>query len=93
MPLTNIEEALELSKISVLSNLNKWDVVNEVHKHARKNSERRRVTVKGIDDFWQANLVEIMAYESFNTIYRYLLTVINTFSKKAWVEGNKIKLL
>ena len=46
------------------------------------NFERRRVIVKGTDDLWQAVLVQIIAYESYNIGYRYLITVKDTFSKK-----------
>ena len=72
-------------------NVNKRDIVNELHKEARKNLARRRVIVKGIDDLWQADLVEMIAYKSYNRGYRYLLTVIDTFSKKAWAEAVKNK--
>ena len=47
-------------------NLNKRYILHELHKQIRKNFERRRVIVKGIDDLWQANLVEMIAYESYN---------------------------
>lgn len=53
-------------------NVNKRNVVNELHKQTRTNFLRIRDIVKGIDDFWQADLVELIAYESFNRRYRYL---------------------
>lgn len=67
------------------------EVVNELHKLARKNFKRRHVIIKGIDDLWQADLVEMGNYEAKNNGYRYLLTVIDTFSKKAWVVPVKNK--
>lgn len=66
-------------------------IVNELHAQARKNFHRRRVVMKGIDDLWQADLVEMGNYSTFNKGYRYLLTVIDTFSKYAWVEPTKSK--
>ena len=39
--------------------------------------------MKGIDDLGQADLVEMGSYETHNNGYRYLLTVIDTFSKKS----------
>lgn len=72
-------------------NQDKREIVNELHKQARKNFVRRRVVMKGIDDLWQADLVEMGSYVNFNSGYRYLLTVIDTFSKKAWVEAIKNK--
>jgi len=37
-----------------------------------------------IDDLRQADLVEMINYELYNECYRYLLTVIDMFSKQAW---------
>ncbi|KAJ8909513.1 hypothetical protein NQ315_012837 [Exocentrus adspersus] len=39
----------------------KIQLVNELHKPARKNYPRRRTIIKGLDDLWQSDLVE-MAY-------------------------------
>jgi len=36
-----------------------------------------------IDDLRQADLVEMINYELYNECYRYLLTVIDMFSKQA----------
>lgn len=72
-------------------NVDKREIVNELHKQARKNFKRRRVIVKGIDDLWQADLVEMGSYATHNNGYRYLLTVIDTFSKKAWAVAVKNK--
>ncbi|XP_037898413.1 uncharacterized protein LOC119643140, partial [Glossina fuscipes] len=47
--------------------------------------------MKGIDDLWQADLVEMITYAVQNNGYRYLLTVIDTFSKKAWAMAVKNK--
>lgn len=69
----------------------KRDLVNELHKQARKNFKRRRVVMKGIDDLWQADLVEMGDYSTYNKNYRYLLTVIDTFSKFAWAAPLKTK--
>lgn len=66
-------------------------VVNELHKPARKNFPRRRVITKGIDDLWQADLVELGSYHKQNNNYRFLLVVIDTFSKFSWVSPLKNK--
>lgn len=66
-------------------------VINELHSQARKNFKRRRVIMKGIDDHWQADLVEMRNYSSLNKGYCYLLTVIDTFSKYAWAAALKTK--
>ena len=60
-----------------------------LHKPIRKKFETRRVYVKGIDDQFQADLVEMREYSKENSGYNYLLTVIDCFSKYAW--GKPIK--
>lgn len=71
--------------------MEKRKVVNELHTQARKNFKRRRVITKGIDDLWQADLVEMGNYSKANKGYRFMLTVIDTFSKYAWGEALKSK--
>ena len=61
----------------------KLTVVRELHKQVRKNYPRRRVQIRGIDETWQADLVEIIPYFKINKGFRYLLTVIDIFSKYA----------
>lgn len=74
-----------------MTNQFKEDVVNELHKPARKIFRRRRVVVKGLNDLWQADLVEMIPYWKFNKGYRYMLVVINVFSKYVWIEPIKSK--
>lgn len=69
----------------------KKDVVNELHKPARRRFKRRRVIVKGLNDLWQADLVEMQPYAKFNKGYRYILVVINAFSKYVWALPVKSK--
>lgn len=71
--------------------MEKRTIVNELHSKARKNFVRRRVVMKGIDDLWQADLVEMGNYSTVNKGYKYLMTVIDTFSKYAWAEPTKTK--
>lgn len=71
--------------------MSKLNIVNELHKQARKNFKRRKVIIKGIDDLWQIDLVEMGAYSNVNNGYRYMLTVIDCFSKYAWARAIKTK--
>lgn len=73
-----------------MSNVKK-EIVNELHKPARRNFRRRHVIVKGIQDLLQADLVEMIPYAKFNKGYRYILVVVNVFSKYAWAEPVKRK--
>ncbi|KAJ8947356.1 hypothetical protein NQ318_002882 [Aromia moschata] len=69
----------------------KWQLVNELHKPVRKNFRRRRVTIKGLNDLIQADLVQMIRYARVNRGYRYILVVINVFSKFVWTEPVKRK--
>lgn len=62
----------------------KREIVDELHRQARKNFIRRRVYVKGIDDLWQIDLADLSAYAKSNRGYKYILTVIDVLSKFAW---------
>ena len=66
-------------------------VVAELHAPARKNFLRRRVIVRGYDDLWQADVVEMRPYARFNRGYNYILTVIDVLSKFAWAVPLKTK--
>ncbi|KAJ8915328.1 hypothetical protein NQ315_008212 [Exocentrus adspersus] len=69
----------------------KEGVVNELHKPARRNFKRRHVIVKGLNDLIQIDLVEMIPYARVNKGYRYVLIVINVFSKFVWAEPVKRK--
>lgn len=69
---------------------------NELHKQVRRNFPRRKVITLGIDDLWQADLVEmdtgnIKGISKINNGFKYLLTIIDTFSKFAWAYPIKDK--
>ena len=61
-----------------------------LHKPVRYNFPRNRVIVTGIDDQWQADLVDVSlttfsSLARFNKGYEFLQTCIDLFSKFAWV--------
>jgi len=66
-------------------------LVEELHAPARRNFPRRRVIVRGYDDLWQADIVEMRPYSRFNRGYHYILTVIDVLSKHAWAVPLKSK--
>jgi len=47
--------------------------------------------VFGIDEQWTADLIEVVNIAKYNQGYRYLLTVVDVFSKHAWVQPVKSK--
>lgn len=71
--------------------MSKRDLVNELHRSARRNFLRRKTIMKGINDTLQADLVEMIPYAPENQNMKYILTVINIFSKKAYVHALKSK--
>ena len=74
----------------VIDFLNKQDTYT-LHKPVRHTFKTRRVYVQGIDDQWQADLVEMREFALENKGYNYLLTVIDCFSKYAWAHPIKSK--
>ena len=62
-----------------------------LHKPVRYNFPRNRVIVTGIDDQWQADLVDVSSLARFNKGYQFLLTGIDVFSKFAWIVPLKNK--
>lgn len=69
----------------------KEQVIEELHRPARINFVRRRVITKGIDDLYQADLVEMINYAKENKGFRYILVVIDVFSKFVWAVPVKRK--
>lgn len=69
----------------------KRQVVEELHKNARINFKRRKTIIRSLDDLFQADLVEMIPYSQYNNNYKYILVVINCFSKYAWAEPLKDK--
>lgn len=69
----------------------KIQLINELHKPARKNIKRRRIVVKSIDDLWQADLAEMGNYAKDNRHFKYILVVIDCFSKFVWAKPIKNK--
>lgn len=67
------------------------DVINELHRSARKNFPRRRVIIKGLNDLLQIDMAEMRAYAKVNKGFKYILVVINVFSKFVWCEPVKNK--
>ena len=59
------------------------EIIEELHRPARRMFPRRHTVLKGIDDLYQADLVEMIPYSKLNRGYKYILTIINCFSKVA----------
>jgi IS30 family transposase len=62
-----------------------------LHKPVRKRYSTRPYKTVGIDVQWQADLVEMIPYANVNGGYRYILTLIDLFSRYAWAEALRNK--
>ena len=83
-----------LAKKSTIKQIQDWMLKQDaytLHKPVRKNFKRRTTFTTGIDDLWQADLVNLSSISKYNDGYKFLLTVIDVFSKVAWVIPLKIK--
>jgi len=67
------------------------DYAKELHKNIDNDFTRRKVIVFDIDDIWGADLVDMSGYSKENRDYKYILTVIDVFSKYAWAIPLKYK--
>ena len=61
------------------------ELADELHKPIRRNFIKRKVIVKDIDDIWTADLVDMNKFSKYNKGYKYLLTIIDVFSKYGWI--------
>ena len=66
-------------------------LVAELHKPVKRNFPKRRVLSNGIDEIWAADLVEMGKFSKWNKGIKYLLMVIDVFSKFGWIEPLKDK--
>ena len=62
-----------------------------LHKPVRKRFPTAPTLVFGPNEQWQMDLVDMQKLSKWNKGYKYLLTVIDVFSKVAWAEPLKSK--
>ena len=62
-----------------------------LNKPVSRKFRRGRVIVKGIDDQFDADLASLIRFAKDNDGYKYLLVVIDIFSRYGWVEPLKDK--
>ena len=55
-----------------------------LHKPTQKTPLYRRISTKGIGYLYQIDLVDMSKFADENSGYKWLITCIDTFSKKAW---------
>ena len=62
-----------------------------LHKPVRRRFQRNHVVSAGMDDLWMADLIDMMKYAKWNDENKYILLVIDTFSKYVWLRPLKRK--
>ena len=66
-------------------------LADELHHRAIKKFPKRRVYVHSIDQTWAVDLADMQQYSKQNKHYKYLLAVIDVFSKYGWLIPLKNK--
>ena len=62
-----------------------------LHKGLKRKFKKNRVIVNGMDEQWQADLVDMQSFARDNKGIKFLLTVIDVLSKRAWAVPLKNK--
>ena len=66
-------------------------MADELDKPIRKKFPKRHVYASGVDANWAADLVEMQAFARQNKGYKYILMIIDIFSKYGWASPLKNK--
>ena len=93
-PIEVLRHAKKQRPQTTLRDVKAWlasEDTHTLHRPVRRRYRRNRVYVNGIDDQWQADLVDVAALSRHNRGIRFLLTCIDIFSKYAWVLPVKDK--
>ena len=64
----------------------KKTLVKELLKPRIKRFKRRHVTSLGVDRIWTADLADMRKYARQNKGYKYILVVLDVFSRYAWAQ-------
>lgn len=62
-----------------------------LHKPVRRNFKRSHVIVRAIDEQWSADLVDLQKLSKYNKGMKYLLTIVDVFSKYGFAYPLKSK--
>ena len=71
--------------LQVATNNENIQLADELHKPIIKKFKKRKVYSSFRDNIWGADLADMQLLNKFNKGFRFLLCVIDIFSKYAWV--------
>ena len=72
-------------------NMSNKELAEELHKLVIRNFQKRKVYSSFIDNIWVADLADMQLISKFNKGIRFLLCVIDIFSKYSWIIPLKDK--
>ena len=75
----------------IVNNKENIQLAQELHKPIIRKFEKRKVYSSFRDNIWGADLADMQLISKFNKGFRFLLCVIDIFSKYAWVVPLKDK--
>ena len=67
------------------------ELADELHKPIRKKFKTRRVFASSTDAIWTADLVDMQSFSRSNKGFKYILMIIDVFSKYGWAIPLKTK--
>ena len=76
---------------SDIANEANYQLANELDKPIIRRLKKRKVYFGFKDDIWGADLADVQLISKFNRGFKFLLCVIDIFSKYAWVVPLKDK--
>ena len=79
------------SKKVLGSGIENKKLADELHKPIIKNFKRRKIFSSYLDSIWGCELADMTLISKFNKGIKYLLCVIDLFSRYAWVVGLREK--
>ena len=96
----NLRERIDRSLVRKIISAKKrlgWGIewtnklADELHKPIRRKFKKRIVFAKNVDDIWSADLVDMQSFSKYNNGFKYILMVIDVFSKFGWGVPLKTK--
>ena len=89
----SIQKLVKASGLSY-SQVKKWlkaQSTYTLHKQAKKKYPTRHYIVHDVDEQWQADLCDVASISKYNSGHKFILTVIDIFSRYAWSRKLKTK--
>ena len=79
------------SSVGGITNEPNYQLANELHQPIIRKFEKRKVYSSFKDNIWGADLADMQSLSRYNKRIKYLLCVIDLFSKYTWVIPMKVK--